>query len=208
MFFKILLALVLLFQSNVVLVDKIAAIVNNEIITVTDIDKAILFFPLFQEKNETEQDFINRILQDLINYRVIVLEYKDDFTLIPDDFEAVQLAIIKKAGSLTELYRLFRRFHMNWIDFKNFIRDKVFYEKVLRDKFQLEIIIDFKEIETFYLEEYVVQQNRLKLPVKTLVEMTELIEKHLQKIKIEERLSGWLNEIRSSYRIENKLIKE
>ena len=33
MFFKILLALVLLFQSNVVLVDKIASIVNNEIIT-------------------------------------------------------------------------------------------------------------------------------------------------------------------------------
>lgn len=202
---KLLISFLFLLQSNIIIVDKIAAVVEGEIITLTDIDKAILFFPVFQKKEESEKDFYIRILQDLINYKVISLEYKGDFNPIDDDFEDVQTQIINKIGSLDKLLSLFGKFNMEWNDFKDFIKEKVLYEIVLKRKFQLKIIVGFKEIEKFYNEEYLPVQKKLKLEPKTLIEMTELIEKHLQKIKIEEQLSDWLKEIRSSYKIENKL---
>ncbi len=205
---KLLLTLMLLLQGQAVIVEKIAAVVNEEIITLGDINRAILFYPVFQKQDETEGEFYNRVLQDLINYKVIYLEYKDDFIPKDDDFEAVQIAIIKKVGSLKILYDLFERLSMDWQDFKLYITEKVMYEEVLERKFQLKIVVNFKEIENFYNQQYLPLQRKLNLQPKTLVEMAGLIEKHLQKEKIEERLAGWLQEMRALYDIENKLTEE
>jgi hypothetical protein len=58
-------------QSGYILIDKIAAVVNDEIITLTDIDKAIQFFPGFRKTLEREEEFYLRVLEDLINYKVV-----------------------------------------------------------------------------------------------------------------------------------------
>ncbi len=208
MFSKILLYLLILLQPSTIIIDKIAAIVNNEIITMTDIDKSISLFPVFKRNEESPKSFYNRLLQDLINYKIIYLEYKDDFILTEEDYEELQTPIINKQGSLNQLMTLLKKFDMNWKDFKNFIKEKVLYEKVLKDKFQINIKISFKEIETFYYKDYLLLQKKLNLKSNSLIEMTTLIEKHLRKVKTEKKLSGWLKEIKSSYKIENIFLKE
>lgn len=208
MFSKILLYLLILLQPNTIIIDKIAAVVNNEIITMTDIDKSISLFPVFKSNEESSKAFYNRLLQDLINYKIIYLEYKDDFILTEEDYEEVQTPIINKQGSLNQLKTLLKKFDMNWKDFKNFIKEKVLYEKVLKEKFQINIKISFKEIETFYYKDYLLLQKKLNSKPNSLIEMTTLIEKHLRKVKTEKKLSGWLKEIKSSYKIENIFLKE
>jgi len=208
MFSKILLYLLILLQPSTIIIDKIAAVVNNEIITMTDIDKSISLFPVFKRNEESPKSFYNRLLQDLINYKIIYLEYKDDFILTEEDYEELQTPIINKQGSLNQLMTLLKKFDMNWKDFKNFIKEKVLYEKVLKNKFQINIKISFKEIETFYYKDYLLLQKKLNLKSNSLIEMTTLIEKHLRKVKTEKKLSGWLKEIKSSYKIENIFLKE
>jgi parvulin-like peptidyl-prolyl isomerase len=208
MFSKILLYLLILLQPSTIIIDKIAAVVNNEIITMTDIDKSISLFPVFKSNEESSKAFYNRLLQDLINYKIIYLEYKDDFILTEEDYEEVQTPIINKQGSLNQLKTLLKKFDMNWKDFKNFIKEKVLYEKVLKEKFQINIKISFKEIETFYYKDYLLLQKKLNLKPNSLIEMTTLIEKHLRKVKTERKLSGWLKEIKSSYKIKNIFLKE
>jgi hypothetical protein len=139
--FKALFSLFLLLQSGQILVDKIAAIVNEEIITIHDIERAIAFYPVLRQKNETEENFYFKVLSDLINYKVIYLEFSDEFNLSEEDFELVQTPILKKTGSLEKLLAVLNNFTMGWSDFRNFIREKVLYEKVLREKFQMEITI-------------------------------------------------------------------
>lgn len=194
--------------GKMVSIDKIAAAVNNEIITLTDIDKAILLYPVFPSSQESEEFLYERVLQDLINYKVVYLEYQEDFTLAAEDFEEVQTPIIKKQGSLKKLLNLLKRFDMEWQDFKNFIRDRVVYEKVIRENFQMKIPISFKDIETFYHQQYLAAQEKLNLEPRSLIEMTLLIERHLRNLRTEERLSTWLEEIKSSYKIKNLLQKE
>jgi len=202
---KALLGLFILLQSGPILVDKIAATVNEEIITIHDIERAIAFFPILRQNNESEETFYSRILGDLVTYKVIALEYGDEFNLGEEDFEAVQTQILQRAGSLEKLLSLLGNFSMSWGEFEEFIREKVLYEKVIREKFQMEITIPFHEIEEFFNRDYLPSQRQLGLEPSTLVEMEPLIEKYLRKLQTEKQLSAWLNDIRSAYKIETRL---
>ncbi len=206
--------LLILFQTtlflkpDVILIDKIAAVVNEEIITQSDIDNAIRLYTILRKKDVSTQDFYINVLQDLINYKVVYLEYKDEFILQQEDYTGVQTSIIQKLGSYNKLMRLLRQFDMKWEDFKDFIKEKVLYENVLKNIFQIKITIDFEEIETFYNEQYLPSQKSLQLKPKTLIEMAPLIETQLRKDRTDEALAGWLKEITASYKIENKLLQD
>ncbi len=205
MIVKALFSLFILLQPGPILVDKIAAIVNDEIITIHDIERAIVFFPMLRQKSESEESFYFRVLSDLINYKVIYLEFNDEFNVSEEDFEQVQTPILKKTGSLEKLLAVLNNFTMDWSDFQNFIREKVLFEKVLREKFQMEITVPFDEIEKFYTDDYFPSQQRLGLAPQTLVEMAPVIEKYLRQLRTAEQLSPWLNELRANYKIEIKL---
>lgn len=191
-----------------ILIDKIVAVVNEEIITLTDLEKGIQFFPDLRKKGETVESFRIRILEDLINYKVAYLEKINEVNLQEEDYNKVQTAVIEKMGSLEKLMTYLNTFNMEWKDFKEFIKEKVLYEKVIKLQLQVEIPIDFKEIEEFYYKEYRPLQKQLELEPKSLIEMTPQIENHLRKVHSQEKLAQWLKEIRSSYKIENKLRKE
>jgi hypothetical protein len=202
---KALFSLFLLFQSGLILVDKIAAMVNEETITIHDIERAIVFFPELRQSNESEETFYFRVLDDLITNKVIALEYGDEFNLGEEDFEIVQTQILQKTGSLENLLAELNNFSMSWSDFEEFIREKVLYEKVLREKFPMDLAIPFKEIEEFFNRDYLPSQLQLGLEPQSLAAMAPQIEKFLRKMHTEKQLSTWLDDIRSTFKIEIKL---
>lgn len=204
----ILLFLYPLVGAEPVLIDQIAAVVNDEIITLSDIQKAIKLYPVFRDKNENEIDFQKRVLLSLINHKVIYHEYRDEFRLSEEDYEEVHITVIKKAGSLGELMILLRHYDMDWQNLKQFIIEKVVYEKVLNDQFPTKITIPYTEIQEFYNLEYLPVQQRLGLQARSLIEMTPLIEKYLSKKLTDTRLKAWLKDIKTIYRIENLLFQE
>jgi len=193
-------------RAELVIIDQIAASVNDEIITRSDMDKAIRFYPYFRKKGESDRTFYLNVLQDLINHKMVYLEYGEEVTLKEEDYTEEETAIIKNIGSYEQLMALLQQYDMQWRDFREFIKEKVVYEKVLKQKFQLQIAIDFQEIEAFYNEQYLPQQVSLQLKPKTLIEMAPLIEAKLRKDRTEERLAGWLKEITALCKIENKLL--
>ncbi|MCP5048502.1 MAG: hypothetical protein GY940_15135 [bacterium] len=197
-------------RDNSILVDKIAAVVNQEIITLTDIDKAIRFYPLFRKQQETEDEFYEGVLEDLINYKVVYLEYRNEFLLREEDYVEVQTEAIERVGDLDEFMRHLELFDMEWKDFKVLVEEKVVYEKVLEKRLQGRIAIGFKEIEDFYNNEYLPIQRRMGLEPRSLIQMTSQIEHHLRlrSVQTRQRLADWLKELRGSYRIENKLKEE
>jgi hypothetical protein len=205
MIVKALFSLFVLLQPGLILVDKVAATINDEIITVHDIERAIVFFPELRQNNESEEHFYFRVLNDLITYKVIALEYGDEFNLGEEDFEAVQTQILQKAGSLEKLLAELSNFAMSWSDFRAFIREKVLYEKVIKEKFPMEFAIPFEEIEKFYNHDYLPSQLQLGLEPRSLAEMAPQIEKYLRKLGTEKQLATWLGDIRAAYKIETKL---
>ncbi len=202
---SLLLLLTLLQPAAAIIVDEVAAVVNDEVITVSDIDKAIALFPILRERTETERQFYHRVLTDLVHYRMVRLEYGGDFGLGEEDYEQLQTPIIQKAGSLETLQAALQRFDMTWEDFRLFIRDRVIYEKVLREKLPSKLTIDFSDIESFYRQHALPLQKQLGLEPRSLAEMAPVIEKYLRKLRAEQQLGSWLQEMEARYRIEIKL---
>lgn len=196
------------FQAGAILIDKITAVVNDEIITLTDIKKAAQFFPYARAKDEKEEAFNTRVLKDLIDWKAVYLEYRESFKPTEEDYEAVEAQAIKKLGSLDKLMSQLAKYDMEWADFEAFIQEKVIYDRVLKEKFMDEIKVDFREIEIFYQTDYVPRQEKLNLKPRTLIEMTPLIEKQLKRNKSKEKIAAWLRELKSAYKIENKLLEE
>lgn len=194
--------------ARILTVDRIAAVVQNEIITLSDIDKALLLYPILRKAGESERDLYLRVLDNLIRHKIAWLEYRDEIQLTAGDFNPLQTAIIRKAGSLGNVISLLQRFDMDWDDLKTFIRERVMYEKLLKDNFQMKITIPFPRIEEFYNTQYLPTQKSLDLPALSLVEMAPVIEKHLRTQQTEDRVSSWLREIKESYRVENRLVME
>jgi SurA N-terminal domain. len=204
MIIKAVFPLFILLQPGAILVDRIVAQVNEEIITLHDVERAVALLPVQRLESESEDEFHSRILDDLVTSKVIALEYGDEFTLNEEDVEAVQRKILQKAGSLEALQAILGGFAMNWDDFKRFIREKVLYEKVLREKFPMELIIPFDEIEAYYNSVYLPSHLQIGLEPQSLVEMAPQIETFLRRRRMEQQLSEWLADIRSAYRIEIK----
>lgn len=189
-------------ESPFSLLDRIEATVNDALITRQDVERARLFYPILQERGQSETDFRKVILEELIDYKVISLEFGDEVSLRDEDYEQVQLGVIAKLGSLNVVYPLLRSFGMSWPDFKAFIRERVVYEKVIAERKVAGGVIGYQEIERFYSDHYLPLQQTLGLTPKSLVEMTPQIERHLNKKRSSEQLVDWLKEIRSRYRIE------
>ncbi|MCP4221487.1 MAG: hypothetical protein GY765_43080 [bacterium] len=189
-------------------IDKIAAVVNERLITLTDIHKAARLYAAFRKKEQTEEQFHLDVLRDLLNYKVVYLEYSDEITLEDEDYMEVQTLIIKNLGAYDKLLKVLGDFDMSWEDFKGFIKDKVMYEKVVRKNLQVSVSVGFKAIEAFYNNQYLPLQLGLQLKPKSLIEMAPVIETQLRKDRTEEEMAGWLKEITTSYRIENKLVEE
>lgn len=188
--------------AQAVLLDQIEATVNDALITRQDLIRAMVFYPILQERGQSAEDFRRMVLNELIDSKVVRFEFEDELTLKEEDYEAVQLAVIAKQGSLNALYNLLRRLGMSWADFKEYIRERVIYEKVLTERLESKAVISFREVEDFYQNHYLPLQKTLGLESRSLVEMAPQIENHLAKSRFGERLQGWLEDLRGGYRIE------
>ncbi len=208
MFFKLIVSLLLLIQPAEIVVDKIAAVVNAEIITVSDIDKSLLLYSPVGNSVSDEGDLYLKELNKLINYKVVFLEYKDQFELTEEDFENVQRSIIERYGSMDDTKRILEKFDMDLKDFRLFLTEKILYEKVIEDKFKIGVVIEFSDIEGFYKNDYLPSRKKLGIEPKSIIDMTPVIENFLRGKKVRKELSQWLEGIKASYSIKNILSDE
>lgn len=205
MLFKFLLCLLLAVQSRTILVDKVAAVVNDQVIFISDVERAVAFYPFLRSRNESDEAFFRKVLDELVQYQVIMQEYQQEFSLNEDDFEQLQTAILQKVGSMEELRELLKQFEMSWQDFRTFNMPRVLYDKVIREKFPENIIIPFSRIEEYYQKDYVPAQRQFELPVLSLVEMAPVIERYLRLAEKDEKLTEWINGIQASFQVDIRM---
>ncbi len=208
MFYKLLILILLPLLQGMILVDRIAATVNEEVITLSDIEKSLFFYPVIRSKGESDEDLYSRQLDNMINYKIVYLENRSQFPLKDADFENIRIETIRRYGSLEQFRKILNNFDMNESDFMEFVREKVLFEKVVKEKFKFKINVSVSEIRDFYNSKYLPSQKSLGMTPGTMIEVTPDIENFLRIKKINEQLSGWINEIRKSYKVTIQLNKE
>ena len=201
MFSKLLILFLVITQFGAILIDKIAATVNDEVITISDIEKSLFFYPILKSEGESENDLYLKQLNNMINYKVIYLDNREQFELTDADFESLRLAAIARYGSIENFRMVLKNFDMKIKDFRDFVKEKVFFEKVIKEKFKFQISVNFEEIKKFYYSEYIPKQKKLGITPISLIEIAPKIENLLRTKQINDKLSGWLDEVKKSYKI-------
>ncbi len=188
--------------ENSYLIDSIVARINDQIITMSDLEKSIQLLPLLKEQKESEKDYFSRVLHQLINQKILSLEFAAEEQLTEEDLEKVQIKIINRTGSLENLKNLLNKWQMSWRDYLNFIKEYALFEKIIYQKIKTTLFVSFQEIESYYQENYLLHQKNLNLEPRPLTEMAALIENYLLLKKLATELQEVISRLRQKYEIE------
>lgn len=177
------------------LVDRIVAVVNEEIITLTDLRIGETFGLGFMIPGEQadlpRQDLLNR----MIDRKLVAQQAPEDMLIEEEGIRIRRQEIEKEMGALPYREAL-ERFGMEDGDLDGFIREEIVYRRIVNRRFSRESVINLKDIESYYQNQYLPAQRESGKEVRPLTEILNEIEEDLKRIRIEKRLQEWLGDLK------------
>ena len=183
-------------------IDRILAVVEREVITLTDVRIAEAF-KIFPVDEGSEDPPRLQILNRLIDQKII-LQMASEQISVPE--KELDERIRQTADKLTpaEKTELFGRFGLTWSGLSDYIKESLLFEKAIYNKFSRSVFVSLKEIETYYAEEYVPERERDGLEVSPMLDILDEIETAIRRRKIASQVREWLVTLRRQANIQIK----
>lgn len=177
------------------IVDRIAAIVNDEVITLTDIE-IVSAFNIEKKVNGNSEDFsLKKELDSLINQK-LVIQLEGESGIISREEIKNKLQKIKEDMGLQEFENKLEYFGISEQDILDYLKEKITFQKIIERRFTQREVVSLKEIEDYYNNVYKPSMEKKEETPKPLVEMLDEIESILQKKKSEDKIKEWLKNLR------------
>ena len=198
--FHLLFSFSVLSVGAVEVVDRIAAVVADEVITLTDVRMA-REFGIYDAAGVPSPDVDMFILNKLIDQKLVIQMTDTDVVVPEDELEAAVRQATRDLGEdLTR--RKFSQYGIDWEDLKESFREKLVYQSTFFQRFSRSAFVGLREIEDYYRETYVPgRRSRGEEPPPMLDVLSE-IEAAIKKIKIEEQVDGWIKNLRQEANIQ------
>ncbi len=151
-------------------IDRIAAVVNDEVITLSEVDEAAL--PLYRKYLQgvtdplEEQKLVHRIrkevLERLIEEKLIAQEVKKyKITVRDEEVEAFLKDVMARMGGEAAFRRFLEEQGLSLSEYRERIRDQLRKMKLVQGSVQARIVITEEDIKRYYQEHYLSRQNRV-----------------------------------------------
>jgi len=182
-------------------VDRIVAVVNNEVITLTDVN-IIQKFGLFEDLEESlDMDMQRQILNRLIDQKLVIQLASERFMVAEEELEASLSDIVQNTDpDLAEEALL--QFGLDWDDLKSYLREILLFQKILSQRFNRVVIVSIEEIESFYEQVYVPSQREQNLTPQPMIEVLDRLEGELQREKVEDQVQKWIENLKREANIQ------
>ncbi len=211
MFFKkkrfnafLLLSLVFLFFASSraqETVDCVAAVVNDQVITLVDLKIALAFGLLEKEIVANAENPLRLVLEKLIDQKVVIDLTREKISVEEEEVEANLKDIREKIGQDRMQMKL-GDFDLDLNYLKGYLREKLLYQKIISLRFGQSVIVSLKEIETYYQDVYIPSQKKLGLEPKLIVQVLDEIEARVKGEKMERQVALWIENLRRQAEIE------
>ena len=185
-------------------IDRIVAVVNDKVITLTDIN-IIAMFGLFEDLEEDrERDLQKLILDRLIDQKLVIQLTSERVVVGEEELEAFLSDIIQKIDpGLAEKALL--QFGLDWDDLKSYLREKLLYQKIISQRFDQGVIVRIEEIERYYEQVYIPSQREMNLDPQPMIEVLDRIELALKREKVKGQVRGWIDNLKREANIQIKI---
>lgn len=185
-------------------VDRIVAVVNDEVITLTDLNLVKTFGLYESPGDEQEGDVQRHILDQLINQKLVIQLTSESTMIEEEEIESALSRVIQRMEP-GEAEKALIRFGLDWDDLKSYLGEKLLYQKIISKRFDQGIFVRLEEIEVYYEQIYIPSQRAKGLEPQPLTEMLDQIEKEIKREKKENQVREWINNLKREANIQIKL---
>jgi hypothetical protein len=185
-------------------VDRIVAVVNDEVITLTDLN-LVETFGLYESPIDKQGADVQRhILDQLINQKLVIQLTSEDNMLEEEEVESALSQVIQRMEP-GEAEKALLRFGLDWDDLKSYLREKILYQKIISNRFDQGIFVRLEEIEVYYEQIYIPSQRARGFEPQPLTEMLDQIEREIKREKKEAQVREWVNNLKREANIQIKI---
>lgn len=185
-------------------VDRIVAVVNDEVITLTDLN-LVETFGLYESPIDKQGADVQRhILDQLINQKLVIQLTSEDVMLEEEEVESALSQVIQRMEP-GEAEKALLRFGLDWDDLKSYLREKILYQKIISNRFDQGIFVRLEEIEVYYEQIYIPSQRARGFEPQPLTEMLDQIEREIKREKKETQVREWVNNLKREANIQIKI---
>ncbi len=182
-------------------VDCIAAVINDRIITLTDL-KFIEAFGLFEDETQTGPgDPLSLILEKVIDQRVILDMTREKTPVGQEEIDRAVSNLTEKLGK-EEVERRLSRFGGRAEDLRAYLEEKILCQKVISQRFSQGALVSLQEIELYYQKYYVPAQRQSDLEPEPMMQILNKIEDMIREQKTSRQVRAWIKNLRAQAEIE------
>jgi peptidyl-prolyl cis-trans isomerase SurA len=194
------------------LIDRILAVVNREIITLSDLEQEQKFqaadqvnLPILQPPSEGQRQAHFELLQKLIEQSLIRQQIQQfpGIEVSQDEVEKQIASMAKKNGSAESWEQQLRQLELTPQELQEHVKWQLQVMKFFDYRFRQFVVVDQTEIETYYNDKFVPELATKGIEKKPpLAEVEEQIRALLTEEKLNLQIEDWLKSLRESATIE------
>lgn len=202
--FLVLTALLTTGTAEAVVIDRIAAVVEQEVIPLSEINQLVTLRFIPRNAGESESQYRRRVLETMIAQ---ALRYRDTQRFgaqtVPNDaVEARLLDIQKRFPSIQAFEEALRDTELTLDELKSLITRQLQVEAYIDERFSPLIFVALDQIEEYYTSVWAPQRRARGLDVPPLSEVREDIRSLLKAERLDEEIKKWTEQLRSRVNVD------
>ena len=185
-------------------IDRIVAVINDQVITLTDI-RAARAFGLYDEEIKGKQARApSFILEQLIDQKLVIQLSSKEIRIDKQEVEA-DLKKIRELMGDKRIQKTLTEFGFSLNDLKKYIHQKILFQELIGRKFGQSVVVRLDEIENYYQRTYLPSQRAKGLEPQPMIEILQEIESRIRENKIKKQVKQWLKNLRNQADIQIKI---
>jgi peptidyl-prolyl cis-trans isomerase SurA len=194
----LLISLMLAGRAQAVIIDRIAATIDRDVITLSEVNQTIAARIIPRTSGETDPAYRRRVLDALIaqglRYRDVVRFGAQDVSA--DAIESRLRDVQGRFDSPAQFEETIRAAELTIEDVRSLVKRQLQVEAYIEERFSPLIFVSLEEIETYYNDVWLMQRFERGLPPTPLAEVREEIRTLLKAERLQREIDVWTQQLR------------
>ncbi len=195
---SLLLALMIAVPAAAVTVDRIAAVIDGQVLTVSEITQMVelRFFPrLGNSDDEYRREVLDALIAQALRYRDVERFGAQDIPL--DTIDARLVEIRKRFPSEAEFNAALARAELSLDELRALIKRQLQVEAYIQERFAPTVFVTNEEIDEYYRGPWREQRRNRGLAVPPLAEVREEVRSALRLSRLQVEIDRWTSQLRA-----------
>jgi peptidyl-prolyl cis-trans isomerase SurA len=180
------------------IIDRIAAVVEDEAVTTSEISQFRILRIFQQQPGESDDAYTRRILESMIAQ---MLRYRDVVRLGGAEVSAAEVEarirnIVERFPSEEAFRAALETAEVTMERLQAIVRRQIQVEAFIEERFSPRIFVSLEEIERYYRDVWVEERLARDLPLLSLSAVREEIRARLKREQMEDEINRWTQELR------------